>query len=253
MQRRPDGCRIGVVAGAAVVGAAITRASHGAQQASRSRGNVSGEWRVWGADAWSTRYSPLDQINAANFDSLKVAWQWNAGAFGKRRVLSHHAAVRERPAVHRGDHAPRGDGDRSGDRRDALDVAPRRRHSLAEGAAPVRRSRSDVLDRRQRGARDRRDAGLPPGVARREDRRPDPRFGKNGVVDLMDGLGYPLVPLAVDDSGSLIISDAAPARGRGRARRGIPVKKIGADGTIGIDPALRADRRQLAGRSSSTT
>ena len=46
------------------------------------------------------------------------------------------------------------------------------------------------------------------------------------------------MPLAVDDSGSLIISDAAPAR---RARPGEtwdPVTKTGADGTIGIDPAL---------------
>src|SRR5262245_100020 len=47
-----------------------------------ARGNAYGEWRAWGADLWSTRYSPLDQINAANFDSLQVAWQWNAGAFG---------------------------------------------------------------------------------------------------------------------------------------------------------------------------
>ncbi|HET9514104.1 MAG TPA: hypothetical protein VFO95_09245, partial [Gemmatimonadales bacterium] len=47
-----------------------------------ARGNVAGEWRVWGADLWSTRYSPLDQINASNFDSLTVAWTWNAGAFG---------------------------------------------------------------------------------------------------------------------------------------------------------------------------
>ena len=46
------------------------------------RGNVPGEWRYWGGDAWSTRYSPLDQINARNFDSLQVAWQWNASAFG---------------------------------------------------------------------------------------------------------------------------------------------------------------------------
>jgi len=54
----------------------------------------------------------------------------------------------------------------------------------------------------------------------------------------MEGLGLPMVPLAVDDSGSLIISDAAPAR---RARPGEtwnPVTKTGADGTIGIDPAL---------------
>ena len=54
----------------------------GSQSAPLVRGNAFGEWRYWGADAWSTRYSPLDQINASNFDSLRVAWQWNAGAFG---------------------------------------------------------------------------------------------------------------------------------------------------------------------------
>jgi glucose dehydrogenase len=65
---------------------------------------------------------------------------------------------------------------------------------------------------------------------------PDPRFGKNGVVDLQTGLGFPLVPLAVDDSGALVISDAAPLR---KARPGEgwdPVTKTGADGSVGIDP-----------------
>ena len=67
---------------------------------------------------------------------------------------------------------------------------------------------------------------------------PDPKFGKNGVVDLMDGLGLPLVPLAVDDSGSLIISDAAPCRKARPGETWDPVTKTGADGTIGIDPTL---------------
>ena len=52
------------------------------QQPTLVRGNAPGEWRYWGADAWSTRYSPLDQINAANFASLRVAWQWSAAPFG---------------------------------------------------------------------------------------------------------------------------------------------------------------------------
>src|SRR5712692_7489820 len=47
------------------------------------RGNKPGEWRYWGADAWSTRYSPLDQINASNFNALQVAWQWNAAVDGE--------------------------------------------------------------------------------------------------------------------------------------------------------------------------
>ena len=36
------------------------------------------EWRYWGADAASTRYSPLDQIDASNFEQLEVAWIWRA-------------------------------------------------------------------------------------------------------------------------------------------------------------------------------
>src|SRR5512134_2053928 len=64
--------------------AILTRATDSNAQQGRSliRGNAPGEWRYWGADAWSTRYSSLDQINASNFDSLQIAWQWNAGAFG---------------------------------------------------------------------------------------------------------------------------------------------------------------------------
>jgi len=37
-----------------------------------------GEWRYYGADAGSTKYSPLDQINAGNVANLKVAWRWQS-------------------------------------------------------------------------------------------------------------------------------------------------------------------------------
>ncbi len=40
------------------------------------------EWRHWGADAASTRYSPLDQIDASNFDRLEMAWMWRGDNFG---------------------------------------------------------------------------------------------------------------------------------------------------------------------------
>ena len=66
----------------------------------------------------------------------------------------------------------------------------------------------------------------------------DPKFGKNGIVDLEEGLGLPLVPLAVDDSGPLIISEAAPARKARPGEKWDTTTKTGADGTIGIDPAL---------------
>jgi quinoprotein glucose dehydrogenase len=43
---------------------------------------ASGEWRVNGGDAGSTRYSPLDQINASNVKNLQVAWRWKAQNMG---------------------------------------------------------------------------------------------------------------------------------------------------------------------------
>jgi len=36
---------------------------------------ATGEWPTYGGDLANTKYSPLDQINAANFASLKVAWR----------------------------------------------------------------------------------------------------------------------------------------------------------------------------------
>jgi quinoprotein glucose dehydrogenase len=41
-----------------------------------------GEWRSYGNDVANTRYSPLDQINRGNFDSLEVAWRFKTDALG---------------------------------------------------------------------------------------------------------------------------------------------------------------------------
>jgi quinoprotein glucose dehydrogenase len=41
-----------------------------------------GEWPTNGADLRFTRYSPLDQINASNFDKLQVAWRFKTDSFG---------------------------------------------------------------------------------------------------------------------------------------------------------------------------
>jgi quinoprotein glucose dehydrogenase len=43
-----------------------------------------GDWRTYGGDLASTRYSPLDQINASNFDKLEVAWRFKTDALGPR-------------------------------------------------------------------------------------------------------------------------------------------------------------------------
>jgi quinoprotein glucose dehydrogenase len=42
------------------------------------------EWRTYGSDLASTRYSPLDQITGANFSRLQVAWRFRTDALGPR-------------------------------------------------------------------------------------------------------------------------------------------------------------------------
>ncbi len=41
------------------------------------RGTEKGEWRYLGGDAGHTRYSPLDQVTPANFETLKEAWRFS--------------------------------------------------------------------------------------------------------------------------------------------------------------------------------
>ena len=41
-------------------------------------GAINGEWRSYGADVGSTKYSPLDQITADNFEQLEIAWRWRS-------------------------------------------------------------------------------------------------------------------------------------------------------------------------------
>jgi len=207
------------------------------QGAAPARGNAPGEWRVWGADAWSSRYSPLDQINASNFNTLEVAWQWPAAAFGADeyyRTTPLYANGRLFTVT--------------STRRVVVALEPERGEALWMW-------RLDEGIRWQKAPRQFAGRGLTYWTDGREERVivvtpgyhmasldartgiPDPKFGNNGVVDLMDGLGLPMVPLAVDDTGSLIISDAAPYRRARPGEKWDPATRTGADGTIGIDPA----------------
>jgi len=45
---------------------------------------ANGEWPHYTADIKGTKYSPLDQINAANFNQLQVAWRFKTDHFGPR-------------------------------------------------------------------------------------------------------------------------------------------------------------------------
>src|SRR5271165_783950 len=42
------------------------------------------EWPTYNADLAGTRYRPLDQINASNFNKLEVAWRFKTDSIGNR-------------------------------------------------------------------------------------------------------------------------------------------------------------------------
>lgn len=50
-----------------------------------------GEWTYWGGDPQSTRYSPLKQIDRSNVDKLEIAWRWTADAGGDASSSNYKA------------------------------------------------------------------------------------------------------------------------------------------------------------------
>ena len=143
------------------------------RRAARARARQrAGEWRYWGADAWSTRYSPLDQINASNFSKLQDRVAVERRRVRRGRVLPDDAALRERPACSRS--RRRGASPRRSIRRTARRSG---RGGSTKASAGRRRRGSSPAAAWRTGptARNERvivvDARLSPGVARREDRR----------------------------------------------------------------------------------
>ncbi|MXY16255.1 MAG: pyrroloquinoline quinone-dependent dehydrogenase [Acidobacteria bacterium] len=65
--------RHGQAVGAALAVTILLSAPAAAQQ-----GATGGEWRSYGGDIGSTKYSPLDQITEENFEDLEIAWRWRS-------------------------------------------------------------------------------------------------------------------------------------------------------------------------------
>ena len=63
-----------------------TSVSAPAQQGARD-----GEWRYYGADSGSTKYSALDQIDRDNVADLQIAWRWRTDNFGPRVDFNYQA------------------------------------------------------------------------------------------------------------------------------------------------------------------
>ena len=78
-----------------------------------------GEWRSYAGDIGGKKYSPLDQIDAANFAGLEIAWEWTSvdnfvstetpggGEWWAPLETIVQALVDESPDLHRPGHLPR--------------------------------------------------------------------------------------------------------------------------------------------------
>ena len=138
---------------------------------------ANGEWPTNGADVKFTRYSPLDQINASNFNKLEVAWRFKTDAFGPYPEYKLEGT----PIMVKGVLYTTAGTRRSVVALDAKTGELIWSHSLREGEraansrAPAVGTRGLLLDRRpRRRAHHLRDDRLPPGRAQRQDRGGDP-------------------------------------------------------------------------------
>ncbi len=152
-----------------------------------------GEWQSYTGDTRGWRYSPLDQINAQNFNDLEVAWRFKTDSLGtrpeyklegtplmiggilyatagtRRAVIALDAATGELLWVHRYPEGPR-------------------------GAAAPRQLSGRGLAYWTDGRGDQRILYVTPGyrllALNAKTGQPIPSFGTNGVVDLKAGVVY---------------------------------------------------------------
>ena len=156
-----------------------------------------GEWRYYGGDAASTRYSPLDQITRANVDTLQVAWRWASpdNDIAKANEAARPGAYQDTPLMTNGVlYTETGLGTFA-----AIDpVAGKTLWQYDPGT--WKGGRPPNLGFTHRGA-----AFWTDGTARRiisgmhdahlisldaETGKPDPAFGADGKVDVIAGLPY---------------------------------------------------------------
>ncbi|NOT27797.1 MAG: pyrroloquinoline quinone-dependent dehydrogenase [Acidobacteria bacterium] len=170
---------------AALVGIAYLSGGVRAQRV--PTGTENGEWRTYGGDLASTRYSPLAQINKDNFSRLEVAWRFKTDSLGPRPEYN----LQSTPLMVGGVLYSTGGTRRAVVALDAMTGEQLWMHSLNEGA-----ERSEAAPRQLSGrglsywseGREARIIYVTPGYqmvaldARTGVRVPG--FGKNGIVDL---------------------------------------------------------------------
>jgi quinoprotein glucose dehydrogenase len=177
--------RRGFAALGPVVGLLLWALSTMTPATAQSGGKV-GEWRSYGADLANTRYSPLDQINAANFKNLELAWRFKTDNLGPRPEFN----LQSTPLVANGILYTTAGTRRAVVALDAGTGEMKWMFSLDEG------KRGEAAPRRLSGrglsywtdGREERIIYVTPGyqmiALNAATGRPVPTFGKDGIVDL---------------------------------------------------------------------
>ncbi|HEY1241718.1 MAG TPA: PQQ-binding-like beta-propeller repeat protein [Bryobacteraceae bacterium] len=171
----------------------------------------SAEWRYYGGDAGSTKYSPLDQINASNVKNLKVAWRWQSENFGRRPEFNWEVTPLMVGGVLYFT---------AGTRRDAVAVDAASGETIwmyrldeGERGAIVARQNHRGVAYWSDGRGDDRILIISPGyqliALNAKTGQPIASFGKNGLVDLFEGLDRPTVKLGTIGSSSpaIVVKD----------------------------------------------
>ena len=157
-----------------------------------------GEWRSYGGDIANTRYAPLDQIDAENFNDLEIAWRLRTSNFGPEPEFN----LQSTPLMVDGVIYSTAGSRRAAIAADAGTGELLWMHRLDEG------ERAEVAPRRRSGRglayRDNGGDGeifyVTPGYrlvglnAKTGERQSD--FGEDGVVDLMQNMDQEIDPLA---------------------------------------------------------
>ncbi len=206
--REASAGRIGVAAAAAAVVFGMSAPAPASAQAPGPS-----HWSHWGGDAGSKRYAPLDQIDASNADELEVAWRWKAANFGPEPDFYYRAT----PVKAEGKLFTV-----AGPRRAVVAVDPGTGETLWMWRMPEnprweRSPRKSYGKGVAYGEVDGRGVvfTITPGywlVALDADTgEPVDGFGEGGVVDLQEGLGYPVHPdSGISEEHGLITSSSPP-------------------------------------------
>ena len=180
---------------------------------SPQHGAPNGDWPYWGGDAGSTRYSALDQINKDNVKDLEIAWRWYSANYGPIPEFYFRATPLEVGGV-------------------LYTVAGERRAAVAIDAGTGETLwmwRMQNNPRWEKSPRRFSGRGLSYTEVNGKGRiivvtpgyymvmldaatgRPVDKFGKNGIIDLQEGLGYEVDPVhGIDPKYGLITHGSPP-------------------------------------------